>query len=461
MEELINMNINRMSRPTAHISILGGGPAGLAIGYYAKKYGLPFTIYEASNLIGGNCITLKRGNFLFDSGAHRLHAKDAEVTKELKKLLSDSLKEINVPSQIYQDGKCIDFPLSPLNLMNNLGVYTLVKAAVEVIRSRLSGREQNGSFKSFATYTYGNTIANCFLLNYSEKLWGAPCDRLSQEIAAERLKGLNLRTFLTEAIFGRKAKTEHLEGSFYYPKMGIGAITEKLGRFCGEENILRNSEITKIMHNQKRIQAVEVNGKEMIDTDKVVSTLPLNHLLQIMEPAPPEEILRLAESLRYRNVILVALFLNRESVTETATIYFPDQKFPFNRIYEPKNRSGSMSPRGKTALVAEIPCQPEDKRWNSEDDKLIQLIRSHLMQIGWINEEEIIDASVSRLDYAYPILELGFEEKVQKINAFLDGFSNLKITGRNGKFRYLWIHNMMKSGKEIIEEYNYDYLNKD
>jgi protoporphyrinogen oxidase len=83
------------------------------------------------------------------------------------------------------------------------------------------------------------------------------------------------------------------------------------------------------------------------------------------------------------------------------------------------------------------------------------------MQIGWINEEEIIDASVSRLDYAYPILELGFEEKVQKINAFLDGFSNLKITGRNGKFRYLWIHNMMKSGKEIIEEYNYDYLNKD
>lgn len=456
MGELINMGINRMSRPTAHITILGGGPAGLAIGYYAKKNGLPFTIYEASNLIGGNSITLKYGDFLFDSGAHRLHANNVEVTNELKKLLGDSLKKIHVPSQIYHDGRFIDFPLSPLNLMMNLGIYTFVKAAIEVIRLRLSGREQNGSFKSFAISTYGNTIANSFLLNYSEKLWGEPSDRLSQEIAGKRLKGLNLRTFLTEAIFGRKAKTEHLEGSFYYPKLGIGAITEKLGRFCGEENILRNSEITKIMHNQKRIQAVEVNGKEMVDADEVVSTLPLNLLLQIMEPAPPEEILRSAESLRYRNVILVALFLNRESVTETATVYFPDPKFPFNRIYEPKNRSRYMSPRGKTALVAEIPCLPEDKLWNSEDEKLIQLICSHLIQIGWINGEEIIDALVSRLDYAYPILELGFEEKIQKINTFLNGFSNLKISGRNGKFSYLWIHNMMKSGKEIIEEYNFD-----
>ena len=33
---------------TTNIHILGGGPAGLTTGYYAKKYGFPnFTIFEA------------------------------------------------------------------------------------------------------------------------------------------------------------------------------------------------------------------------------------------------------------------------------------------------------------------------------------------------------------------------------------------------------------------------------
>ena len=447
-----DMGIDRMSNPL-HITILGGGPAGLAVGYYARKHGLPFTIYEASNRIGGNSVTLNHGDFFFDSGAHRLHDKYSEVTKELKNLLNEDLKKINVLSQIYHDGKFIDFPLSPLNLMKNLGLYAFVKAGFEVASSRLRTTESNRNFESFALHAYGKTIADRFLLQYSERLWGAPCNRLSLDIAGKRMKGLNLRTFLTEAILGRKTKTNHLEGSFYYPKMGIGTIAEKLAEFCGEENIVRNSIITKILRDHARIQAVEVNGRERIDTDEVVSTLPLNLFLQMLEPLPPEEILLLARSLRYRNVILVALFLNRESVTEAATVYFPDPDFPFTRIYEPKNRSIYMSPPGQTSLVAEIPCQENDKFWTLYDDKLIRLVCSRLVQIGWIKEEEIIDTLVSRINYAYPILEVGFEKKIRKINAFLKGLSNLKLSGRNGKFTYAWIHNMMKFGKEIIEEY--------
>jgi protoporphyrinogen oxidase len=441
-----------MSKP-AHITILGGGPAGLAVGYYAQKNGLPFTIYEASHRIGGNCITLKHGDFLFDSGAHRFHDKDAEVTKEVKELLGEDLKKTNVPSRIYHHGKFIDFPLSPLNLLKNLGLVTFAKAAFEVVGSRLKKRELNGSFESFALHTYGKTIAGRFLLNYSEKLWGTYCNRLSSNIAGERIKGLDLRTFLTEAILGRKAKTEHLDGSFYYPKMGFGMIAERLAESCGEENILRNSKITKILHNHERIQAVEVDGKKRIDTDEVVSTLPLNLFLGMMEPIPPEEILTLAKGLRYRNLILVALFLNKESVTEDATVYFPDPEFPFTRIYEPKNRSKYMSPPGKTSLIAEIPCQQQDELWSLENDKVIALVLSRFSQIGWIREEEVIDGWVGRINHAYPVLELGFEEKIQKIITFLKCLNNLKLSGRSGKFVYTHLHDMMKFGKDIIEEF--------
>jgi protoporphyrinogen oxidase len=444
-----------------HITILGGGTAGLAVGYYARKSRLPFTIYEASNRIGGNCITLKHRAFLFDSGAHRFHNKDVQVTEELKALLGDDFREINVPSQIYYNGRFIDFPLSPLNLLRNLGLYAFAKAGFELVGSKLRGCECNGNFENFALYTYGKTVANSFLLNYSEKLWGLPCNRLSSSISGKRMKGLNLKTFLKEAIFGHAAKTKHLDGSFYYPKMGFGTISEKLGEFCGKENVFKNPRITRILHNHTRIEAVEVNGKERICTDEVVSTLPITVFLQMMEPKPPEEVLLLAKSLLYRNLKLVALFLNREMVSGNASVYFPDADVPFTRVYEPKNRSAYMSPPGKTSLVIEIPCQYNDELWNLEDEKLSQLACSKLIEIGLINEEEIADTLVARMSYAYPILEAGFEEKILRIINFLKGFSNLRLSGRNGRFMYVHVHDMMRFGKEIIEEYVRDYENQE
>jgi len=437
----------------AHITVLGGGPAGLAVGYYARKKGIPFTLYEAGDRIGGNCITLEKGGFLFDSGAHRLHDQDPEVTGELQRLLGEDLQEIFVPSHIYHRGKFIDFPLSPLNLVKNLGSFFFVGAALDLARSRLRPGKPDGSFRQYALWTYGKKITDLFLKDYSGKLWGASWDRLSAEVAGKRLKGLNLRTFVTEALFGRRAKTKHLDGSFYYPKKGIGAISEALAEQAGKENIRTGSTVTKIFHDYKVIRAVELNGREVIDTGEVVSSLPLNLLARILEPPPPAELLDLAQGLRYRNMILAAFFLNRESVSKSATVYFTDAEIPFTRFYEPRNRSRLMSPPGKTSLVVEFPCQPEDPVWNLEPDQMVEKVRSPLLRVGLFQEEEIIDTAVHKINQAYPILELGYEEKLEKIFTFLRGFGNLRLTGRNGRFVYAWIHDMIRFGREIVEEY--------
>ena len=45
------------------IDIIGAGPAGLSVGYYAKKIGMNVTIYESTSLIGGNCKTITDGEF--------------------------------------------------------------------------------------------------------------------------------------------------------------------------------------------------------------------------------------------------------------------------------------------------------------------------------------------------------------------------------------------------------------
>jgi protoporphyrinogen oxidase len=272
-------------------------------------------------------------------------------------------------------------------------------------------------------------------------------------VAGQRLKGLNLRTFLFEAVSKSYRAAAHMEGGFYYPSKGIGVIADFLSASCGVKNIRTHAKVTRIFHDHANIKKIEINGKDILEIEEAVSTLPLDYLLRIMNPSPPGSILTAADKLNYRSLVLVALFLDKPSITPYATVYFPETCFPQTRTYEPRNRSPFMSPQGKTSLISEIPCQKKDDVWNLDDQSLIRMIVSSLAQTKWISEDDILAATVVRLDYAYPILKLGYEKHVQVIMDYLAGFGNLRLSGRSATFTYSWIHNMMSSGKEIVRSY--------
>ena len=119
-----------MSRnPFLHI--LGAGPAGLSIGYYAKKKNIPFIINERSNQVGGNCRTIKNGDFKFDTGAHRFHDKIPSVNQEIKELMVDELLIVKSPSKIYKDGTMIDFPINFSSLLQSLSLGQICDILIE------------------------------------------------------------------------------------------------------------------------------------------------------------------------------------------------------------------------------------------------------------------------------------------------------------------------------------------
>lgn len=441
----------REAHPT--LTILGGGPAGLSVGYFARKRQLPFKIFEAQDRTGGNAITLEHQGFRFDSGAHRFHDKDPEVTRELFALMGDALQKIDAPSQIYHNGKYIGFPLTPLNLILKLGPFTFFKAGLELIGSRLKAGDGDGSFQSFANRMYGKSLARLFLLNYSEKLWGLPGEALSPRISGRRLKGLDLETFLKETFLGKRAGANHLEGSFYYPASGYGAIVDKLAEECGNENIHTNSRITKIEHDGKQIHHIQINMGPRIPVDQVVNTLPLSLFVQILDPEPERGIVELAQALRFRNLILVVLFLDRDRATDNASIYVSDPTIPITRIYEPKNRSETMAPPGRTSLCVEIPCNSGDALWRNDETELVFLVQSQLSKIGMVKDDEVIGGYVHRMKNAYPILDLKSEDVVSQLIDYAGRFRNLQLTGRNGLFLYTHLHDMLRFGMDVVDNW--------
>ena len=438
--------------PPDHITILGGGPAGLAAGYFAAKRALPFTIFEAMGRYGGNAVTLQHGDFRFDTGAHRFHDKDPEMTMEVQALLGPELLKINLPSNIFYQGKLLDFPLSAVSLMRSLSLPFLVRAGWDLLRERLRPEPDRANFESATVHKYGRTISQPFLLDYSEKLWGLPSQQLSVQISGSRLKGLTPSMLLREIVLGASAKPAHMEGDFYYPRMGYGAIMDRLADVCGRENIRLGSPVSGIHHNDTRISAISTASGERLPVTTMINTIPITSFFRALDPRAPQQYVDIARSLRFRNLVLVVLFLDAAQVTTSATAYFPETRFPFTRLYEPINRSRMMAPEGKTSLCVEIPCYAADDVWKSEDAALVDMTSSHLESIGWVDRSKLIGSQVLRLSHAYPVLEAGFEAKIQMLLDYLARFSNLKVIGRNGRFVYKHVHDMLRFGHDVIEE---------
>jgi protoporphyrinogen oxidase len=276
---------------------------------------------------------------------------------------------------------------------------------------------------------------------------------LSPTIAGRRLKGLGLWTVLCETFLGKKAKTRHLEGmGFYYPRGGFGMIPEQFAASCGMEHIVVDAAVTRILHDEHRVVSIEINGvkKVAVGNGHVVSTMPINAFIQGLEPKAPDHILKIAQALRFQHMVLAVLFVDRASFTKNATVYLPDPDMPFTRIYEPKNRSSAMAPKDKTCLVFEVPCQKTHAYWTMGEEEILEQVRSVVVQKGWLQDHEIINGLVHRFEYAYPILEKGYEQKVDALLAYLGLFKNLHLSGRNGLFAYSWLHDIILSGKEIV-----------
>lgn len=433
--------------------ILGGGVAGLSAGFYARRRGLPVRIIEAGSTPGGNARTLQHGPFRFDTGAHRFHDRFPDVTADARDLLGPDLIEVHAPSQIYLGGTFVDFPLTPLNVMQSLGPLLSVRAAWSLASARVAPRTAAASFEATAVRAYGRTIADLFLLNYSQKLWGLSGQRLSPSAAGPRLAGLSARTMVREFLLKSNAGRTHLEGRFFYPTLGIGAIAEKLAAACGHGNLSLNSRVTRITERQGRIDGVEIAGGERIGTDRmtIVSTLPLTVLAQVLTPALPDHLASAARALRFRHVVLVTLFLNRPTVSPNATLYFPESRFLFTRASEPRNRSPHMSPAGSTSLSVEIPCSTSEDSWTLADATLIDRSVEQLRSTGLLRSSDTIRGVVHRIPNAYPILEIGAEQHVSALVDYFSRFENLHVAGRAGLFDYSSLHEQMRAGRDLVE----------
>jgi len=430
------------------LTILGGGPAGLGTAFYAHRAGLPFLLFEKSPHLGGLCRTLTLGEHSYDCGAHRFHDRDADITSDVRALMGDELVAVDAPSKIYDRGRFIDFPPTPLNMLfSGFNLWESGRIGLELIRSRRRATPAV-SFADFAVGQFGETLARRLLLNYSEKLWGLPADQLSPDIATRRLQGMTLTSLFFELLFPKK-KTTHIDGSFLYPRDGYGQIVGALEAAIPRDSIRTEHDIVRLECDRNRIRRIHFATQHHVDTgSRVVSTLPLTLMANLLDHALADEIREAAAGLRFRHIRLFFLRLDQPRVSANASIYIPDPKLCVTRMYEPKNRSPKMAPSHETSLVVEVPCFTDDPIYATTTEDLASRVVAELDGIGIIKARKVLEWRHHFLPNAYPVYSLNYASRVSQIIDALGAISNVDLIGRGGQFFYSHLHDQLRFGKD-------------
>ncbi|MBM3671905.1 MAG: NAD(P)/FAD-dependent oxidoreductase [Actinobacteria bacterium] len=434
------------------IVIIGAGPAGLTAAYVLTKRGLTSTILEADTVVGGISRTATADGWRFDIGGHRFFTKVQPVEDLWFEILGpdDFLRRPRL-SRIYYRGKFYDYPISAMNALRNLGPIEAVRCVASYLWVRVHPPEDKSTLEGFVASRFGWRLYRHFFKTQSEKVWGVPCTEVQADWGAQRIKNLSLFRAVWEALkpkgIRRKAskakQVTSLIEEFNYPKYGPGMMWERCTELVTAKGVevVFDAKVTKVEHDAGKAVAVTAMTDGVparYQCTEVISSMPIGELLRSMEPAPPPEVLKAADALRYRDFITVALVLPEADGFPDNWIYINDASVKVGRIQNFGSWSPYLVKDGRTCLGLEFFVNEGDDMWVKADADLIEQGKRELCEIGLLSDPSRVESGyVVRMPKAYPFYDAAYKENVATLASWLEEHApNVYPVGRNGMHRY-------------------------
>ena len=435
-----------MNRPTC--VIIGAGPAGLTAAYELLKFGCPSTVLESDDMVGGIARTCEYKGYRFDIGGHRFFTKVDYVKELWQEILDDEFLSRPRLSRIYYRGKFFDYPLKPVNALLALGPLEAVRIGCSYLRAQIWPGPEEVNFEQWVSNRFGTRLFQIFFKSYTEKVWGMPCEEISADWAAQRIKNLDLLATLRHALFGSKTSSQGdvittLIDAFHYPRHGPGQMWEDCRRKLEQRGttVSMQTRVIGIEHAEGRVRRVRVRdargSEHNVDGDQFLSSMPIRTLIRCLDPLPPPDVVDAANHLRYRDFLTVALIVDREDLFPDNWIYIHSDEVKVGRIQNFKNWSPDMVPDPRrTALGLEYFVQENDEVWSMDDGDLVELGRQEIATLHLASAADVIDGTVVRMPKAYPVYDGRYRAALEVIRQWLAGIENLQLIGRNGQHRY-------------------------
>jgi protoporphyrinogen oxidase len=479
--------------------VIGAGPAGLTAAYeLSTRAGIRPIVLEKSHEMGGISRTVNYKGNRIDIGGHRFFSKvDRVMAWWLQMLPLDSGQQGAAAiryhgmerkvdgaqagteagsgdrvmllrprkSRIYYLRRFFDYPIAlSVDTVLKLGAWRTVKIGLSYMRRTLRPLPEEHTLEQFLINRFGEELYLTFFKSYTEKVWGVPCDKISAEWGAQRIKGLSIRAALAHAV--RKAFPRKSEGDlkqkgtetslieqFLYPKFGPGQMWEEVARRVKAQGgeIHCGWQAGRILTDGWRVTAIEAvsadsGERRTFEGDYFFSTAPIQELMRSFDTPPPADVLEVSDGLVYRDFITVGLLLRSLKIHDQTPqgkkligdnwIYIQEPDVSLGRLQVFNNWSPFMVADASTVwLGLEYFCNQTDELWKLPDERMVALAKEELSKIGIIDAGEVLDAVVLRVEKTYPAY-FGTYGRFGEIRQYVDRYRNLFLIGRNGMHRY-------------------------
>jgi protoporphyrinogen oxidase len=477
--------------------IAGAGPAGLTAALeLLRRTDVHPVVVEADTQVGGISKTINyRGNRM-DLGGHRFFSKSDWVMDWWQQIMPVAAG--TDPLSLTYHGRSHEFSpvgagagadpdrvmlvrsrLSRIYYRRRFFDYPLKLSAqigASYLWSRLAPRKPERTLEDFLYNRFGDKLYRTFFKDYTEKVWGVPCEQISADWGAQRIKGLSITRALIHALrrpfmardTAQKGTETSLIERFLYPKYGPGQMWEEVAAEVqrrGGEVHLRNR-VVAVRRDQGRVAAVSVRDAagttRTIDCDYLLSTMPIKDLVQQLQPQEPE-VERVAAALPYRDFMTAGLLVRRMRPTRTAGaltsngmpadnwIYIQEPDVKLGRLQVFNNWSPTLvADPGTIWLGLEYFCNEGDDLWSTPDPAFLDFAAQELEKIGLIDRADVLDGTVVRVPKAYPAY-FGEYQHIGRVREWLDGIFNLFPIGRNGMHHYNNQDHSMLAAKAAVD----------
>lgn len=421
------------------VAIIGAGPAGMTAAYELSKSNVEVEVFEASDSVGGLSKTIELWNQKVDLGPHRFFSNDRKINELWLEVAGSDYEMVNRLTRIYYKKKFYYYPLKPFDALSKLGFFQSAMCVFSYFAERISPTKETSTFESWVVSRFGRRLFNIFFKTYSEKLWGISCSELDSDFAAQRIKKLSLFAAIINAFTGGKGnKHKTLVDEFAYPKHGTGMIYERMKDFVLKKGglVSLNTPFQRVLTENGVANAIELKDGSIKKFDQIISTMPLSLMVDRL-PEVPSDIKNKANSLKFRNTILVYLRVEGKDLFPDNWLYVHSTELQTGRISNFSNWVPEINNNQKdTILVLEYWCYDQDKLWTNTDEENIAMAKKELELTGLNKGAKITDGYVYKIKRCYPVYETGYKERLKPVEQYLSTIKNLHVIGRYGSFKY-------------------------
>jgi protoporphyrinogen oxidase len=449
--------------------ILGAGAAGLAAAWELIDRGAKnVTILERAPLVGGLLSYYEKNNNKYEYGSHVFHTDNEELRARIKHLMGTDLLEFDRGCKLHIKfcNKYFRYPLNGIDIITNLPLYISISCVLSMVYSffkwKLAGREPSNSTEVLSKH-FGHKLYKIFFEDYTHKFWGMPCEKLDRLFALERIPRSDVFKLIHDIfeklglgqMFTGHNLTERAIGKLYYCENGIHEIPNKIAALVQERGgkIITNIQLKQILIKDGkavRIEYSENGSTEVLDVEKIVSTIPIRYLIPLFSPSPNSDILQSASRLKYLPLTVCGLLVKRNPVREAILTYYRDAVY--NRLSEPTYHGLQTSPENRSILLAEMTDYTLQEQNLTSNEDIVRKVIEDLVKENLITQEEVEDSCVFRYKEAYPIYHIGFQKDLARIREYLDHLGNVHSTGRQGAFCYVNTHATMQMAISSVRE---------